>query len=591
MLARTPDRNRLSQALSLLPLFAAALLASCKAPPPAEPFSPAEATRAALIDRVGPPGSESPVYCRSERLCGSEVLAPFYRARDFRPAWIDDGLALASAASYVEALRLVVNDGLDPRNYHLEAIDSLMAEIAPAQNPQARPVRTDDLVDLEMLLTDSFLLCGSHLVHGQVDPETIQSEWFIQGRVEDLTAALERGLADDDPAGALDSLRPAHAVYRGLTEALRRARLAVETGGWPAFPPGPKLRKGDREPRIEALRSCLLAMGDLVPQTASTPPPSSAHSGPSMPAYGIDPALFDAELEEAVKAFQRRHGLAPDGVAGEATASALAVPAAERLTQVLANLERWRWITQNLGDPYILINVADFRVGVVEGGREVLSMPAIVGTAYRRTPAFSGKMTYLEVNPAWHVPPRLAREDILPKVRKDPSYLADRGFRVFRDWSAGSPEIDPGSVDWMRIDPDSLSFKFRQDPGPRNSLGRIKFMFPNKFDVYLHDTPDRGLFTRAARDLSSGCIRIERPVDLAAYVLRGDPNWDREKILAALDDNATRVVNLRTPIAVHLLYWTAWMGDDGKTQFRGDIYLRDAALFEALREKASEPPL
>ncbi|MFO7733692.1 MAG: L,D-transpeptidase family protein, partial [Candidatus Aminicenantes bacterium] len=341
-------------------------------------------------------------------------------------------------------------------------------------------------------------------------------------------------------------------------------------GGWPAFPPGPKLGRGARDPRIATLRECLASMGDLAPSDA-----------------GGDPDLFDSPLEDGVKAFQRRHGLDPDGVVGAATAAALAVPAAERLTQVLANLERWRWITQDLGERYVLINVADFRVGVFEGAREVLSMPAIVGTAFRRTPAFSGRMTYIEINPVWHVPPKLAREDILPKVRKDPSYLRERGIRVFRDWSAEAPEIDPDAVDWSHIDPDSLSFKFRQDPGPRNSLGRIKFMFPNKFDVYLHDTPDRGLFARAARDLSSGCIRVERPLDLAEYVLRDDPGWDREKIMAALADTATRVVNLRTPIAVHLLYWTAWMGDDGRMQFRGDIYLRDAALFEALRQRAS----
>lgn len=582
-------RKPLPRAVSLLPFLAAILLASCRAPSPAPPVSPVEATRDALIARVGSPGSDAPVYCRSERLCGSEVLPPFYRARDFRPAWIDEDLALAKAASYLEALRLVADEGLDPRNYHLETIETLLAAVTAAKGQKGRPIPADDLVDLEMLLTDSFLLCGSHLVHGQVDPETIQSEWFIQGRVEDLTAALVKGLADDDIAGALDSLRPAHAVYRGLVEALGRARLAVEAGGWPAFSPGPKLSKGARDPRVEALRSCLVAMGHLWPSPASTPSTASAHSGPSMSAQGIDPALFDAELEEAVKAFQRRHGLDPDGVVGAATAAALAVPAAERLTQVLANLERWRWITQDLGARYVLINVADFRVGVFEGAREVLSMPAIVGTAFRRTPAFSGRMTYIEINPLWHVPPKLAREDILPKVRKDPSYLRDRGIRVLRDWSAGAPEIDPDTVDWERIDPDSLSFKFRQDPGPRNSLGRIKFMFPNKFDVYLHDTPDRGLFARAARDLSSGCIRIERPVDLAEYVLRDDPGWDREKILAALADTATRVVNLRTPIAVHLLYWTAWMGDDGRTQFRGDIYLRDAALFEALRQRASAP--
>jgi L,D-transpeptidase YcbB len=268
-------------------------------------------------------------------------------------------------------------------------------------------------------------------------------------------------------------------------------------------------------------------------------------------------------------------------------ASTIGVPAAERLKQIRTNLERWRWITQDLGDRYILVNVADFKVEVVEAGREVLAMPAIVGRAYRQTPEFSGRMSYIEINPAWNVPPKLAREDILPNVRKNPDYLKEKGIRVFSDWREGAPEIDPAAIDWSRVEPENLSYKFRQDPGPENSLGRISFMFPNKFDVYLHDTPERGLFSRAVRDFSSGCIRVEKPLELAEYVLRDDPEWTREKILAAIDSRETRVVNLRNPLGIHLLYWTAWLADDGRVQFREDIYLRDAALYRALEERAS----
>ena len=561
------DRRPEAAVWLLISLGAAILFSSCGV----LPISPVEATRGVLRARVGETGTDGPVYCRDVRLCGSDVLPAFYRARDFRPAWIDDGLTLTGATSFLAALSLVSEDGLDPKNYHLDAIKSLLSEIKAALGKRPRKARPEALVDLEMLLTDAFLLCGSQLVHGQVDPETFQSEWFIKGRIEDLAAALEKGLADKDIPAALDLLRPNHAVYRGLMKAFRATRIAAAAGGWPAFPPGPKLKKGDWSLRVEALRNCLEARGDLTLSER------------------IEPAFFDAELEAGVKAFQRRHGLEPDGVVGAGTEAALNVPADVRLTQILANLERWRWITQDLGEKYILINVADFRVGVFEGAREVLSMPAIVGSAYRRTPEFSGKLSYIEINPTWTVPPKLVREDILPKVRKDPGYLKEKGIRVFRDWSEGAPEIDAEAVDWSQLRDDALSFKFRQDPGPRNSLGRIKFMFPNKFDVYLHDTPDRGLFARAARDLSSGCIRLEKPMDLAEYVLRDDPDWSREKILAALADSTTRVIPLRKPIGVHLLYWTAWLADDGRVQFRGDIYQRDAALSEALRQNASTP--
>ncbi len=248
-----------------------------------------------------------------------------------------------------------------------------------------------------------------------------------------------------------------------------------------------------------------------------------------------------------MKAFQRRHGLEPDGAVGAATAAALNVPASARVAQVRANLERWRWITQDLGERYILINVADFRVSVVEGSREVLSMPAIVGRDYRRTPEFSGKLSYVEINPSWTVPPKLAREDILPKVRKDPFYLADKGIRVFKDWSRGAPEIDPDEIDWSKVKGETMSFKFRQDPGPENALGRIKFMFPNKFDVYLHDTPERWLFARAVRDFSSGCIRVAKPMELAEYVLRDDPEWGRERIQEALETGRRASSSSATP--------------------------------------------
>jgi murein L,D-transpeptidase YcbB/YkuD len=547
-------------------LVVSVLAASCKTPPP---LPPVESARGVLMERIGPAGTQGPTYCQRDRICGSDVLPEFYRARDFRPAWTDNGLVLADAVAFLDALRLVADDGLEPENYHLAALDSLLAEINVAKEKKGGRVRPEALADLEMLLTDAFLLCGSHLVHGQVNPETIQSEWFVKGRYEDLAAVLENGLTANDIRGALDSLRPAHPVYRGLKRSLRDHRALADAGGWPEVPPGPKLVKGDRDPRVEAVRMTLAATGDL-----------SAGEGDG------DPALFDEGLERSVKAFQIRHGLEPDGAVGIKTALTMNVPAAERLAQIRANLERWRWVTQDLGERYILVNVAGFNVEVVEAGRGVLAMPAIVGRAYRQTPEFSGRMTYIEVNPIWNVPPKLAREDILPKAKKDPAYLKKMGFRVLENWTDGAPEIDPEAVDWSQVEAENLTYRFRQDPGPHNSLGRIKFMFPNKFDVYLHDTPERGLFKRAARDFSSGCIRVEKPLELAEYILRDDPEWSREKLLAAIEAQETQVVSLRKPLSVHLLYWTAWLAEDGRAQFRQDIYLRDAALYRALEEQA-----
>jgi L,D-transpeptidase YcbB len=559
----------MSRRLPLVPVLLAALSAATCAK---APVSPVPAVAAFLAERIGPEGGSGVVFCRRDRVCGSEVLPAFYRAREGRPAWIDDPLSLSAPAAFLDALRRVAEDGLDPANYHLATLESLLEEVRTARRQGPRKVRAETLTDLEMLLTDAFLLCGSHLVHGQVNPETIQSEWFVKGRVEDLAAVLEKGLRAGDVPGALASLKPRSAVYEGLRKAFRDMRDLAAAGGWPGFPAGPKLVPGDRDPRVPALRRRLSATGDH-PAGADVP----------------DPELFDGGLEGSVRAFQRRHGLEPDGVVGAATAAALEVPASVRLRQVRANLERWRWITPDLGESFLLVNVADFRLRVVESGREVLSMPVVVGSAYRRTPDFSGKLSYLEINPTWTVPPKLVREDILPKVRKDPGYLRKKGFRVFRGWSEEAEEVDVDAVDWSAVDGETLSFRFRQDPGPQNSLGRIKFMFPNKFDVYLHDTPERWLFGRAERDRSSGCIRVERPVDLAAYLLGADPAWTRDKILETIESGETRVVHLRRPLNVHLLYWTAWLDSEGRIQFRNDIYLRDAALDRALEEKASLP--
>jgi murein L,D-transpeptidase YcbB/YkuD len=351
---------------------------------------------------------------------------------------------------------------------------------------------------------------------------------------------------------------------------LKRVRAEVESGARPDFAPGPKLKPGDRGPRVKALREYMKAVGDLQPPRDD----------------GAD--LFDSELEHAVKNFQQRHGLEADGVVGPSTMAAMAVSPEYRLRQVRANLERWRWITSDLGDRYILINIADFTLHLIEGETEVLSMPAIVGRTYRRTPEFSARMTYLEINPYWNVPPRLAREDILPKIKGDPGYLRAQGIRVLRGWGAGSPEVDPDSVDWAGLDADQLTYKFRQDPGPLNALGQVKFVFPNKFDVYLHDTPAKDLFKKPVRNFSSGCIRIEGPLDLALYLLKDDPAWDETRLLEAMQTGLTRIVSLKNPLNVHVLYWTAWMDGENRLHFREDIYKRDAALYAALSQRSNQ---
>jgi L,D-transpeptidase YcbB len=551
--------------------FLAFVVWSFLRPSPAAPrHSPLELTQAALRARVGGSGASGPVFCRRDLLCGSDVLPDYYRKRDFRPGWIDDRLELAKARAFLSALASVVEDGLDPANYHRDAIAALLAAVDQAAKKGPSHVRSEDLVDLEMLLTDGFLLCGSHLVHGQVDPATLHSDWYVKGRIEDLAAVLDKGLDSGDISGALDSLRPGFPVYRQLRTLYGEFAKRAASGGWPAFPAGPKLAKGGRGPRIADLRRTLAALGDL----------------PAGPAPA-DPDLLDETVAAAVRSFQARHGLEPDGVVGPGTVAALNVSASGRLMQIKANLERWRWVTQDLGDRYVIVNIASFFVWVVEAGRPVLSTAAIVGRAYRQTPDFSSRITRVTINPPWNVPTVVAREDLLPLIQKDPGYLRKMGFRIFASWAEGAPEIDPATVDWSRKTADDLAYKFVQNPGPQNALGRLSFTFPNEFAVFMHDTPGRGLFLQAGRALSSGCVRLEKALDLAVYLLRDDPDWTEDRIAAAIETGETQEIRVRAPLNVHVLYWTGWLGDDGRPQFREDIYLRDAALVKALQERAA----
>jgi murein L,D-transpeptidase YcbB/YkuD len=211
-------------------------------------------------------------------------------------------------------------------------------------------------------------------------------------------------------------------------------------------------------------------------------------------------------------------------------------------------------------------------------------MRVVAGKKARRTPVLTGEMTYLVFNPYWHVPHKLAVRDILPKIKKDPGYLDRQGIRVFESWEESAPEISRETIDWSSITKQNLSFKFRQDSGPRNALGRVKFMFPNKFAIYLHDTPSRYMFERSQRDFSAGCIRVEKPIDLAAYVLQGDPTWTREEILYAIENGSNRIVWLLDSIPVHVLYWTAWVDREGVSNFRRDVYGWDGPLARALEE-------
>lgn len=345
-------------------------------------------------------------------------------------------------------------------------------------------------------------------------------------------------------------------VLPALENAISTYREIATQGGWPTVPEGPALQEGDTDNRLLFLRKRLVASADLA---------RSAVQG----------NRFDDILKEAVQRFQTRHGLTADGVVGAKTLGELNVPVDERIRQLTASLERCQPLPQALEPRHILVNIAAFTLTVFDNGKPVLSMPVIVGKTFRQTPVFNGRIASLVLNPSWEVPHSIATADLLPKIQKNPDFLAKLHLRVFRDWTANS-EIEPATIDWAKLKPARFPYRLHQDPGPSNALGRVKFLFPNPYDVYLHDTPAHELFRKDARTFSSGCIRLARPLDLAVYLLQGTPLGSLAALNEAIGRDKTQNIAIPSPIAVHIVYMTAWVDNDGIVQFRPDIYHRDS---------------
>lgn len=548
------------QRLRLFVLFA--LGAGVLSPAFAGERSPAAADAAPAVARLQQSLAAGATRA-GERILSIEALRLFYAARDHRPAWLAAGRPNREREALLEALRAADLEGLDPADYHLAAIERLIARSGgPARGATAAPA--GDAEDLDLLLTDAFFLYAAHLTGGRLNPATVEPEWNIAGRSRNLVLLLTAALELRHVAATLAELPPPRDDYRRLRRELRTLRSAVAAGGWPIVPPGPALREGDRGPRVAALRRRLAATADL---------PSGDDRGNE---------LFDLPVADAVRRFQSRHGIEPDAIVGKRTLSELNAPASRRATQIVANLERLRWLPRALHPRHLLVNVADYRLVLTEDGRQVADMRVIVGRRARRTPFFTGEITSIRLNPTWTVPVRLAVEDKLPLLREDPGALLGQGFRVFTPAPEGWREIDPAEVDWAGVSDTFFPYLLRQDPGPENALGRIKFQIPNRHDIYLHDTPSRGLFARAERGFSSGCIRVERALDLAERLLAGDPAWPRERIVETIESGETVDVVLSEPMPVYLLAWTAWVDDDGTVQFRDDIYGSDAAILEGL---------
>jgi murein L,D-transpeptidase YcbB/YkuD len=505
--------------------------------------------------------------CRSELNLGISLIPSFYLQRKFSPAWMGKNGEFLLADDLLEEIKNCEKHALKPEYYHCKTIETLINTVRDNHRLPSSMFQ-DIAADLDILLTDTFFLYSSHLLYGFVNLETVHIKGESFNPDIDLVGILNNALKDHSIGKTLQNLSPHHQGYLNLQFALKKYReLAAKNESF-HIPAGETLRYGVSHVRVRILRNRLIFLGDLKAEETQ------------------NPTFFDHDLENAVKRFQFRHGLSVDGLAGDETVAAMNVSVQTRLRQIEFNMERWRWLPRDLGAKYILVNIANSKLSVVEHNHPIMEMRVVVGKRFRKTPVFSGKMMYLAINPYWNVPTKLAVRDIAPKVCSDPGYLAARNIKVYKNWQHDSPEIDPALISWCILTRKSyFPYKLQQASGPYNPLGKIKFIFPNKYAVYLHDTPDKSLFDKTLRYFSSGCIRVEKPYLLAEFLLKSNPRWTKEAFLNLLESSARKNISLNEQIPVYITYITAWEDSNGAVHFLNDVYKQNRILYNALKER------
>lgn len=488
-------------------------------------------------------------------IASGELLSNFYEQRDYAPAWTDKD----QIAELIIAIKATIKDGLNPSDYHLESVLVAQSILHADQLDTAA-----EIADADLVLTDSLIRLGYHQRFGKVNPYSLDPNWNFRRDLNNVhpVEAIQRAIDSDSLIEYLRTVFPRGWVYTQLRDGLARYRKIAANGGWPQIEDGPSLRPGAADPRLSTLMRRLAITGDM--ESIQTFAPVSN---------------YDTVLQAGVRHFQERHGLDADAIVGPATIKALNVTAEKRVVQLEISLERARWVLDDISDDFILVNIAGFRVYLMRDRKIAWESKVQVGTTYHQSPVFRDEMKYVDFNPTWTVPYSIASKEMLPKIQADPDFFKKRDFAV-KD--RGGKLIDPETVDWSTITRRTFHYTLVQRPGPGNALGRVKFMFPNKHAVYLHDTPSKYLFGQAERAFSHGCIRVEHPFEFAELLL--GPDWDQDKIKTVLDSKQTKTVLLPKPLPVLLMYWTAIVREDGEVFFYNDVYERDQKIADALAE-------
>jgi murein L,D-transpeptidase YcbB/YkuD len=535
------------------------------------------------------------IEIQTQNIKADKKLPTLYYENNYSLLWIDSNGPTSNAYEMIEVIRKSSDEALIPDDYNIKEIDATLSRLKASESSNNPEV----LAELELLLSNSFLKYAHDVHYGRVRAEQINLDLISGEKPVEMSKLLIEATTTNNVQGTLDSLMPKYPVYEKLKVALKQYREIEANGGWQGVPYGDKFKKGARGQRVVALRERLKVTGELDPATPNS-------------------EVFDSTLDIAVKEYQERNGLYVDGVVGKSTLEALNVPVEQRVSQIELTMERWRLLPQYMGNKYILVNIANYHLYGVENNNDRLNMRIVVGKPEWNTPMFSEEMTHIVMNPYWNIPPSIFKDDIAPRIRQDSEYLSKRGIdavglpppkkiaveesqtievaenvvtteSVETSGESGESSLSEAQIQNNKAQEEYIAkvlsgnYRLRQNPGPGNPLGQIKFLFPNKHSVYLHDTPNRGFFKRAQRNFSHGCIRVEKPVDLAEFVLAANGEWDQGRIQSSINSRRTRTVHLNQSIPVYILYFTSWVDDQGNVNFHKDIYGLDQTLLNALR--------
>ncbi len=511
-------------------------------------FSQNEEVRIILQQKVEAFSEDNPITADGIILYNQDYIPAFYKRANFKPVWTDQ----KNIEEIISIIKSADMEGLLPEDYHIERIERLRKS---AITPQ-------ETADLDLILTDATMLYAIHLFIGKVVQSEIRKGWDIPPNVlpAESRNLLENAITGMTLSQLFESIKPDHFMYVHMKKGLANYRNIQENGGWPEIPDGKVLKPGMQDERIPAIRKLLTITGDLNPDSVVNVTDT-----------------YDSVVVSAIKRFQWRHNLNQDGVIGKGTLEIMNIPVEKRIQELRINLERARWVTHHLPNDFLVVNIAGYNIRRIINDSTVYYSRVIVGKHYHETPIFDGTMTYIEINPTWTLPYSIATKETLPKLQKDPGYLKEKNMIIL---NKDGKEVDPATIDFNSLSRRNFPYTLRQKAGPHNALGEVKFMFPNHYSVYLHDTPARSLFSREKRAFSHGCIRLDKKWELFLNLMGDD--WNMDRINEILKSEKTTVVKLKNPIEIILLYWTAGADKDDNLFFNKDVYDRDAIVIEEL---------